>query len=188
MPHLGEIMSGEPALRFDIQSLPTQTALREIETGGIDLAIVRTDSIAGEFQSAEMASLRYVLAVPRTLLRTREGAEVFEGRPLPFAELAGDGLFTRTVKTIAVKLGLNLRPILQAQTFSVLMSAVECGTTAAFVPDVAAKSLPEERFAIVSADGMQTLNRSLSLIWKSEVAESRAAVRRAISRLRRVFI
>ena len=34
---------------------------------------------------------------------------------------------------------------------------------------------------------MQALNRPLSLVWKSEVSESRASVRRAIGRLKRVL-
>jgi DNA-binding transcriptional LysR family regulator len=84
-------------------------------------------------------------------------------------------------------LGLNLRPVLQAQTFSLLVSAVESGTAAAFLPGIAAKALPETRFALVSAEGMQVLDRRLSLAWKSEVAESRGSVRHAITRLRRVI-
>ncbi len=83
--------------------------------------------------------------------------------------------------------GLHLQVILQAQTFSLLVSAVESGTAAAFLPLVAARALPEERVAIVSADGMKALNRKLSLVWKREVAESRTSIRRAVSRLKRVL-
>lgn len=187
MPHLGELMSGDPPLRFEVQNLRTEMALREIATGGIDLAIIRSDSLNDDLECSEIATQQYVLAIPRTLLRSREGAEVFEGRPLAFAELTGDGLFVKTVKTTASTLGLNLRPVVQAQTFSLLIAAVESGTAAAFLPVVAAKSLPEERFALVSAEGMQALNRSLSLVWKKEVAESRVSIRRAVARLRRVF-
>lgn len=187
MPHLAELMSGDPPLRFDVRSLTTEVALREVLTGSVDLVIIRTESVADNLQSEMIKTFQYVLAVPRTLLRSREGAEVFEGRPLPFAELAGDGFFVKTAKATAATLGLNLRPILQAQTFSLLVSAVESGTAAAFLPEVAAKSLPEERFALVSAEGMDALNRSLSLVWNAEVAESRSSVRRAITRLRRVL-
>jgi DNA-binding transcriptional LysR family regulator len=101
--------------------------------------------------------------------------------------MAGDGFFVKTVKATAATLGLNLRPVIQAQTFSLLVSAVESGTAAAFLPDVAAKSLSEERFALVSAKGMSALNRSLSLVWNGDVAESRISVRRAITRLRRAL-
>jgi DNA-binding transcriptional LysR family regulator len=187
MPHLGELMAGDPPLRFDVLSLTTDLALREVRSGNVDLVIMRTDSVTDDVQSEAIKTLQYVLAVPRTLLRSREGAEVFEGRPLPFAELAGDGVFAKSVTRTAVTLGLNLRPILQAQTFSLLVSAVESGTAAAFLPDVAARSLPEERFAIVSGEGMGALNRSLSLVWNPKVAESRSSVRRAIARLRRAL-
>jgi DNA-binding transcriptional LysR family regulator len=188
MPHLAELMSGDPPLRFDVHSLTTEVALRELLTGSLDLVIIRTDSVADGLQSEVIKTLQYVLAVPRTLLRSREGAEVLEGRPLPFAEMAGDGFFVKTVKATAATMGLNLRPVLQAQTFSLLVSAVESGTAAAFLPDVAAKSLSEERFALVSAKGMSTLNRSLILVWNREVAESRSSVRRAIARLRRALM
>ena len=187
MPNLAELMSGETPLRFDVHSLTTDLALREVLNGSVDLVIMRTESVTDELQSEVVTTIDYTLAVPRTLLRTREGAEVFEGRPIPFAELAGDGLFAKTAKATASTLGLNLRPVLQAQTFSLLMSAVQSETSAAFLPTIAARSLPEERFALVSSDGFQPLNRRLSLVWKSEVAESRSSVRRALTRLRRVL-
>lgn len=187
MPHLSELMAGDPPLRFDVHNLTTELAVREILAGGVDLVIMRTDSVPDGMQSEVVKTVQYILAVPRALLRSREGAEVFEGRALPFAELAGDGFFTRTVQATAKALGLNLRPVLQAQTFSLLISAVESGTAAAFLPEVAAKSLPEQNFALVSAEGMGALNRRLSLVWSSHVLESRPAVRRAITRLRRVL-
>jgi len=187
MPHLGELMSGDPPLRFEVHSLTTESALREILAGSVDLVIMRTDSAPDGLQSEVVKTVQYVLAVPRALLRSREAAEVFEGSPLPFAELAGDGFFARTVQNTATALGLNLRPVLKAQTFSLLVSAVESGTAAAFLPELAAESLPEERFALVSAEGMNALNRSLSLVWSAQVAESRSSVRRAIVRLRRVL-
>jgi DNA-binding transcriptional LysR family regulator len=187
MPHLGELMSGDPPLRFEVHSLTTESALRELLAGSVDLVIMRTDSAPEGLQSEVVKTVQYVLAVPRALLRSREAAEVFEGSPLPFAELAGDGFFARTVEATATKLGLNLRPVLKAQTFSLLVSAVESGTATAFLPELAAKSLPEERFALVSAEGMHALNRSLSLVWSAQVAESRSSVRRAITRLRRVL-
>lgn len=187
MPHLAELMAGDPPLRFDVYNLTTESAVREILAGGVDLVIMRTDAVPDALQSEVVKTVQYILAVPRTLLRSREGAEVFEGRPLPFAELAGDGFFTRTVQATAKALGLNLRPVLQAPTFSLLISAVESGTAAAFLPEVAARSLPEQNFALVSAEGMGALTRRLSLVWSSQVLESRPAVRRAITRLRRVI-
>ena len=187
MPHLPELMSGDPPLRFEVRSLTTESALRELLAGSVDLIIVRTDSVPDGVQSEAIKTVQYILAVPRTFLRSREAAEVFEGRPLPFAELAGDGHFARTVEATATTLGLNLRPVLKAQTFSLLVSAVESGTAAAFLPEVAAKSLPEQNFALVSAEGMGALHRRLSLAWTAQVLESRPAVRRAITRLRRVL-
>jgi len=187
MPNLGQLMSGDPPLRFEVHSLTTESMIRELLAGSVDLAIIRTDVAPDNLQSEVVKTVQYVLAVPRALLRSREAAEVFEGIPLPFAELAGDGLFAKSVQTAATTLGLNLRSVLKVQTFSLLLSAVESGTAAAFLPELAAKSLPEERFTLVSAEGMHALNRSLSLVWSAQVAESRPSVRRAIARLRRVL-
>ena len=187
MPHLSELMSGDPPLRFEVHSLTTESALRELLAGSVDLVIVRTDSVPDGVRSEVVKTVQYILAVPRTFLRSREAAEVFEGRPLPFAELAGDGHFAKTVEATATTLGLNLRPVLKAQTFSLLVSAVESGTAAAFLPEVAAKSLPEQNFALVSAEGMGALHRRLSLAWTAQVLESRPAVRHAVTRLKRVL-
>jgi len=187
MPHLGELMAGAPPLRFEVHSLATEAALREVLAGSVDLVIVRTDAVPADLQSEVVKTVQYILALPRALLPSREAAEVFEGRPLPFAELAGDGFFAKTVQTTATALGLILRPVLKAQTFSLLISAVESGSAAAFLPEIAARSLPEQNFARVSAEGMGALTRQLSLAWSGGVLESRPAVRRAITRLRRVL-
>ncbi len=187
MPHLGELMAGEPPLRFEVRSFPSEAALREVRSGRLDLAIIRTELVTEDLQSELIAPLQHVFAVPRTLLRTKEGAEVFEGRPIPFAELGGDPFFAKTSRTTATALGLNLRPIIQVESFSLLMSAVESETAAAFIPHIAARSLPEQRFAQVSAKQMQGLQRSLSLVWYAKSAESRAPVRRAVARLKRAL-
>ena len=187
MPHLGELMAAEPPLRFEVRSFPSEVALREIRSGRLDLAIIRTELATEDLQNELIPPLQHVFAVPRTLLRTKEGAEVFEGRPIPFAELGGDPFFAKTARTTATALGLNLRPIIQVESFSLLMSAVESGTAAAFIPTVAARSLPEQHFAQVSAKAMQEMQRSLSLVWYAKSAESRAPVRRAVARLKRAL-
>lgn len=187
MPHLAELMAGDPPLRFEIHAMTTESAVRALVDGRIDLAILRTEGVPQDVQSEVVKTVHYVLAVPRSLLRSREAAEVFEGRTLPFAELAGDAYFTKEAQATASSLGLQLRPVLQAHSFSLLMSAVESGTAVAFLPEVAAKSLPEERFAAVGGEGMRMLNRSLSLTWMAHVANSRLPVRRAITRLRKVL-
>ena len=187
MPHLGELMAGQPPLRFELLNYRTEMALREVRTGGADIIIVRSDAETADLQNEVICIVRYVLAVPRTLLRSRDGAEVFEGHPLPFAELASDGVFTKIAKATATGLGLNLQPVVRAETFSLLMAAVNSGTAAAFLPEAAVKGLPEERFAQVRAKGMEAMDRSLSLVWNGRVAESRASVRRALTRLRRVL-
>jgi len=182
-----EALSGEPPLRFEVRSLTSEAALREIRTGRIDMAIIRTEAITEDLQSELIAPIQHIFAVPRTLLRTKEGAEVFEGRPIPFAELGSDPFFAKTARTTAAALGLHLHTIIQAESFSLLMSAVETGTAAAFLPTIAARSLPEQHFAQVSAEQMREMNRSLSLVWYGKSAESRASVRRALTRLKRAL-
>ena len=162
-------------------------ALREVRTGGVDVVIVRSDAPVDDLQMEVVCVVRYVLAVPRTLLRSRDGAEVFEGSPLAFADLASDGVFAKIARTTATALGLNLQPVVRAETFSLLMAAVEGGTAAAYLPETAAYSLPEERFARVWVRGMEAMNRRLSIVWNAKAAESRASVRRALVRLRRAL-
>lgn len=157
--------------------------------GGTRVANMRTNAVTDNLQSEvikPIKPIRYILAIPRKLLRSREWAEVFEGRPVPFAELANDGVFAKTVKATATALGLNHRPVLQAQTLSLLVLAVESSTAAAFLPEVAVRSLPEERFALVSAEGMNALDRNLSLAWNGDVAKLRSSVNHAITRFTRL--
>jgi DNA-binding transcriptional LysR family regulator len=173
----------------------TAAAMAETVTLGANEAVLRWLVMprlgelmaAQDLQSELIPPLQHVFAVPRTFLRTKEAAEVFEGRPIPFAELGGDPFFAKTARTTATSLGLNLQPVILVQSFSLLMSAVESGTAAAFIPTVAARLLPEQHFAQVSAPSMKELQRSLSLAWHGKSAESRAPVRRAVPRLKRAL-
>lgn len=187
MPHLGELMAGHPPLRFELLNFRTEQALREIRTGGVDVVIVRSEAATDDLQKEAICTMRFVLVVPRRLLPSREAAEVFEGPQLPFAELASDGVFAKVAKTTAEAMGLNLRSVVRAAMFSLLMSAVSNGTAAAFLPEAATVLLPDEQFAKVRAKGMERMDRELSLVWNGKVAESRASVRRALTRLRRVL-
>ena len=94
---------------------------------------------------------------------------------------------SKVAEKSAEALGLNLRTVVRTATYSLLMSTVDSGSAAAFLPEVAAKFLPEERIAQVRAKGMEAMDRDLSLVWNPRVADSRASVRRALIRLRRVF-
>ena len=61
MPHLAELMSGDPPLRFDVHSLTTELALREVLAGSVDLVIMRTDSVPDDLQSEVVKTVQYVL-------------------------------------------------------------------------------------------------------------------------------
>ena len=83
MPHLAELMAGDPPLRFDVYNLTTESAVREILAGGVDLVIMRTDAVPDALQSEVVKTVQYILAVPRTLLRSARVRRCLREDPCP---------------------------------------------------------------------------------------------------------
>ena len=123
---------------------------------------------------------RFVFVVPRSQLRSRTGEEVFGGKPVAFAELMGDGQLARTARDIAAAAGIQLHRVIEAETLSLLLAAVEHGDAAAFLPTVAASLLPADRFAVLRFDAIDRLDREIALTWLPEIADQKPVVRQAI--------
>lgn len=180
VPQLHVLRRLEPPVNGFVHSLSTEATVREVTLGKLDLGIVRADAPTEGLEIQTLGSVSYTLAVPRSLLRTRNGDEVFEGRPIPFAELSGGGQLASTAAAIAGAAGILLNRVLHAETASLLLAAVETEQAMAFLPMQAVAHLPTERFALVQLPSAERLRRELKLIWSREAVDQKPALKRAL--------
>lgn len=126
-----------------------------------------------------------MLVIPRRLLRSRSGEEAYQGKPLAYAELAGEGQLATMARDISKDAGIHLNRVIQAETLSLLLAAVEHGDAAAFLPTPSTFALPNDRFAVLQLENIDRLSREMVLAWIPEAADQKPALKRAIRVLSR---
>lgn len=185
VPQLGPLRQLSPPIHGQVRGLATETTVREVTLGRLDVGVIRADAQIGGLESQSVGRLGYVLAVPRRLLRTRDADDLYEGKPLAFAELVGGGQLASLGAMIAKEAGLVLNRVFQAETASLLLTAVEHEDAAAFLPLPAVTGLPQDRFALVALEGIERLTRELVIIWSREAFDQRGALRHGLRTLMR---
>lgn len=185
VPSMSVLRSLSPPIHCRVRSLRSAEVVRELDLGRIDVGLVRKTVLPENHAIEEVGTFEFVFVVPRQLLRSRSGDEVFEGKSVPFAELTGEGQLATTAREISLEAGIALNRVIQAETLSLLLAAVEHEDTAAFLPTVAAASLPEDRFAVVRFESLRKLNREIALAWIPEVADQKPVVKQAMRVLTR---
>lgn len=180
IPSMDVLRGLTPPIHCRVRSLRSAEVIEELDLGRIDVGLVRKSALGDEHASESIGTFRFVFVVPRSLLRSRTGEEVFEGKPVAFAELMGDGQLARMAREIAAAAGIQLNRVIEAETLSLLLAAVEMGAAAAFLPTVAASLLPPDRFAVLRFDGIERLEREIVLTWLPEIADQKPVVRQAV--------
>lgn len=185
VPSMSVLRGLSPPIHCRVRSLKSAEVVRELELGRIDVGLVRKTVVPENHAVEIVGTFEFVFVVPRELLRSRSGDEVFEGRPIPFAELMGEGQLATTAREVSAEAGIVLNRVIQAETLSMLLAAVEHGDTAAFLPTIAAGMLPSDRFAVLHFESLSKLNREIALAWLPEIADQKTVVKQAIRVLSR---
>jgi DNA-binding transcriptional LysR family regulator len=185
VPCLSALRGLNPPVHCQVRSLRSAEVVREVELGRIHVGLVRNTAVSENLAQEQIGILRFALVVPRRLLRTRAGDEVYEGGSLAYAELSGDGQLATLARETARQAGIRLNRVLQAETLSLLLAAVEHGDAAAFVPAPAATALPHDRYAILQIENIQRLNREMVMVWLPEVADQMSVLKRSVGALGR---
>lgn len=182
-PRMPELRGLAPGVMFEFQTQRTAQLVEGLKTGRLDMAVVRKDALDESLKSLPCGSMSYVLVAPRTLLpgRTAAGFRLLD--KVPFAMLSGDGVLTKNILKLATMTGVTLDVQMQAENFSVLISAIAYADLAAIVPSVVLPDLSKERFAVIEIDGIDTLTRELVLAYSPQAAALRENIRRLAPRI-----
>lgn len=187
VPNFPMLRQLDPPIHSHARGLATDEVVREIALGRLDAGVIRIDAVPEGLAFESVGKLRYVLVVPRRLLLTRDAGEIHAGRRIPFVELSGGGQLTSLAAGVAREAGVVLDRVLLADTFSMLLAAVEHEDVAAFLPTPATAGLPGSRFAFPALNSIDRLTRELAVVWSPEAAEQRAVLKRGLAPLVRVL-
>lgn len=187
MPRLVELQNLAATVRLEFLTKTTAQSVEAVKAGQLDLAIVRKEAADDSLTALPCGSLAYALVVPRKLLPSRTAAGLQLLQKIPFALLAGDGVLAKGVLALASKVDVKLDIRVKAESFSLLVSAIENAELAAVIPKSAVNDLSKERFASIETDELKSLTRELALIFSPQAAALRANVRRIAPRISTLF-
>lgn len=185
VPCISALRELDPPIHCKVRSLRSTEIVRELELGRIDVGLVRKTAVSENVAFEKIGTFEFVLVIPRRLLRSRSGEEAYEGKPLAYAELAGEGQLATMARDISKDAGIHLNRVIQAETLSLLLAAVEHGDAAAFLPTPSTFALPTDRFAVLQMEDIDRLSREMVLAWIPEASDQKPALKRAIRVLSR---
>lgn len=187
MPRLTVLQNVAGNVRLEFLTKTTAQSVESVKGGHLDLAIVRKEAADDGLSTLPCGSLAYALVVPRKLLPGRTAAGFQLLQKLPFALLSGDGVLAKGVLALATKVNVRFDIRVRAESFSLLISAIENADLAAVIPAPAIADLSKERFASIELEELKPLTRELALVYSPQAAQLRENVRRVAPRISSAF-
>jgi len=187
IPRLTELQNLAVSVRLEFLTKTTMQSVESVKAGHLDLGIIRREAADDSLTVLPCGSLAYALVVPRKLLPGRTAAGFQLLQKLPFALLSGDGVLAKGIVGFATKVNVKLDIQVRAESFSLLISAIQNADLAAVIPKPAVAELSKERFATIETEEMQTLTRDLALVYSPQASALRENIRRIAPRISSLF-
>jgi DNA-binding transcriptional LysR family regulator len=187
MPRLTVLQNVAGNVRLEFLTKTTAQSVESVKGGHLDLAIVRKEAADDGLSTLPCGSLGYALVVPRKLLPGRTAAGFQLLQKLPFALLSGDGVLAKGVLALSTKVNVRFDIRVRAESFSLLISAIENADLAAVIPAPAIEDLSKERFASIELEELKPLTRELALAYSPQAAQLRENIRRVAPRISSAF-
>lgn len=186
MPRLAEILSAA-GVPVGVENHRTNEIISRLESGQLDLGIIRRDAISDNLEILPFPTLRYILMVPRSVLPDKSAEGIRAVRLLPYILLTGDGQFVQGVDRLFKANRIPIKAVAQVESFSLAVEAAKSIGAATFVPVQAENEFPPELFAKVILEGMSSINRELAIAYSRKTAELNTRAARFALRLSRGF-
>jgi DNA-binding transcriptional LysR family regulator len=170
MPHIAKVVDAVPSIRLSTASLNTKDIIQKVTDCRLDIGLVRKTAPTPGLGSVNLGSMRYCLAVPRSLLAGRVPPTITRAfRELPMAMQVSSGEFTATLLSIAKNVAPEFQAALSCQSLTQVLAAVKSRRFAAVLPELAARELPENTYNLIAGRELSPLNREICLIWNRRV-------------------
>jgi DNA-binding transcriptional LysR family regulator len=186
LPRLPEVLVASGGA-VDVGTHRTPAIIDRLESGQLDVGIVRADAGSDALERLPFPTLRYMLMVPRSELPEKSAAGIQAVGVLPFVMLTGDGQFVGNVERVAKVNGLKLQIRARVESFSLALEAAKVLNAAVFVPTQAEKEFPVERFTPVTLNAIREMDRPLVVAFGRKTAELNTRARRFALRLSRAY-
>ncbi len=182
LPRLAAIRAKLPGVTFRILNLPTTEIAARLRDGTVDLALVRSGSVARPLKTAALGMMSFSLFVPASMppAAERKPALADAWHALPLATLEGSGQFRQELRRGAERHKLKLNFQLELSSFPLVARVVATGEYAAILPSLAAVELARSGAVESRPDFLRPFGRKIVVAWNPRLTSIRAALAKAI--------
>lgn len=186
MPMLEHLSKKIPEASISMRNLRTNTIIKDLTDGDIDLGLVRKSAVAKPLKSVGKWEYGYRLFVPKRM-RTKLTGKLKIGQldALPLAVIEGGGQFRQQLAALAKAEEAQLDIRLECSSYSQIATAIQSGTYCGFLPHFASRYLPEDRFRSFEVSGFESLRRELVFAWNPKQEQLRPIVGRVVELFRK---
>jgi DNA-binding transcriptional LysR family regulator len=146
-------------------NLPTKEIIEKLESGEIDLGVVRSDAISAQLKSKALGRMDFAFFVPKKMVGKASADWRSVLKVCPLAVLEGSGSFRHELQRVAAAEGCEPRIELECSSFPAVARAVRSGNLAAILPAAATDELPKDEFISITAPWLTKLSRPISISW-----------------------
>lgn len=175
MPRIGKMRAAMPAALFQLLSLRTADIVSRIQSGAIDLGIIRADAISAGLRGLRLpqCNVGYALFVPPELANGLKPLNL-KARlaTLPVATSVG-GQFRERLETEAASAGWEIQLAVSCSSFTQAARAVASGSCAAILPEIAAVDFDLRRVQRFELPFLRSYTRSIAVVYSRRNAAIR---------------
>lgn len=188
LPRLTGLLAKLPAVSLRIMNLSSTEIAGGLADGTLDLGIVRAGAVPGRIKTAPLGNMQFALFIPLRLLGGKRPADFTPSMisRLPFAVLEGEGAFRLELGRLAKRAKVNLDFQIELSSFPLVAKAVQTGSCAAVLPELARGEFSSAEVAEVRPDWLRPMSRELVLAWNPRLARIRTALGGAVAGFRTV--
>lgn len=164
LPKLNEIRKRIPLVRFKFLNISTDDAVRRLNDGLIDFAVIREDAVSRPLKAIPLGVMGYSLFIPRNLKSqaiSKDTIKLLDN--LPLATLEGEGRFRAALAEVAKRKHVTINIQIECSSFPLAARAVAEGHSAAILPAIAAKAPELMDAADVSLSFLREFDRKMCL-------------------------
>ncbi len=182
LPRLKKLQAALPGTAFVFKNLNTSAIVHGLESGDVDVGIVRQNALPEGMKTAGRFTYGHLLVIPASLHVKTAKSKTYEAlSALPLAIMEGAGDLRQSLDKLAKKRGFKLDVRLECSSFSQIAMAISSGNMAGILPDFAKPHLPSlsGKSSAWHYESLPELERVVAVTWSPSVAKLRPAVREA---------
>lgn len=184
MPMLEHLSKEIPEAVISMRNLRTNTIIKDLTDGDIDLGLVRKSAVAKPLKSVGKWEYGYRLFVPKRMRSKFSGKlKIAQLADFPLAAIEGGGEFRQQLAALAKAEEARLYIRLECSSYSQIATAIQSGGYCGFLPHFASRYLPETNFQSFEVTGFESLRRELVFAWNPKQEQLRPVIGKVVKLL-----